>query len=355
MKTWIRNITLAWLALASSLVMAAAPPELSGMWQGKLAVDAKNSLTIQMTFTKDAKGAYTAVLNSPDNPALKNTPASGVTWDGTTLKLQVPALQGSYTAAMKGGSLEGQWTQPGGNLPLVLAPYSKPVLTKQAASQLIGGWFGKISMAGQTPTVQFRFEDDGKGGLKGTLAIPDMGANGIPLGDIEFANNNLTVRIPQANNGSFTGTLANGVIKGALKVPAPGVPPEGAPLELKKGDYVPPAFPLKLTSEQFAKISGKWTGKLEPPPGPNGQTRTLTMNVTFNTNANGQYVGSIEVPEQRLKVSINEATLADGTLTLKINSVPGGGGYTGKLSGNTVTGNWSQGPSSLPLNLTRTP
>ena len=138
MKTWIRNITLAWLALASSLVMAAAPPELSGMWQGKLAVDAKNSLTIQMTFTKDAKGAYTAVLNSPDNPALKNTPASGVTWDGTTLKLQVPALQGSYAAAMKGGSLEGQWTQPGGNLPLVLAPYSKPVLTKQAASQLIG-------------------------------------------------------------------------------------------------------------------------------------------------------------------------------------------------------------------------
>lgn len=361
MKSWMRSITrrtltVAVLSLATGVAFAAAPPDLTGMWQGKLAVDAKNSLTIQMTFAKDAKGALTAVLNSPDNPALKNTAASGVTWDGTSLKLQVPALQGSYAATMKGGSLDGQWTQPGGNLPLVLAPYSKPVLTKAAAAQLVGGWFGKVSMAGQTPTVQFRFEDDGKGGLKGTLSIPDLGANGIPLGDIEFANNNLSVRIPQANNGTFMGTLANGVIKGALKVPAPGVPPDGAPLELKKGDYVPPVHALKLTSEQFAALNGKWTGKLEPPPGPDGQTRSLTMIVTFNTNANGQYVGSIEVPEQRLKgVSVNEATFADGTLSFKVSAVPGGGGYTGKVTGNTATGNWTQGPNSIPLNLTRTP
>lgn len=361
MNSWMRTITrrtvaVAVLALAAgNALAAAAPAELTGMWQGKLAVDPKNSLTIQMTFSKDAKGAYSAVLNSPDNPALKNAPASDVTWDGTNLKLKVPSLQGSYAAALKAGSLDGQWTQPGGNLPLVLAPYSKPVLTKQAASQLIGGWFGKVSMAGQTPTVQFRFEDDGKGGLKGTLSIPDLGANGIPLGDIEFVNNNLTVRIPQANNGTFTGTLANGAIKGALKVPAPGVPPDGAPLELKKGDYVPPVFALKLDGAAFAKISGKWTGKLEPPPGPNGQKVVLTVVLTFNTNSNGEYVGSLEVPEQRLKTAINEATLTGDTLAVKINAIPGGGGYTGKLSGNTLAGNWSQGPNSLPLNLTRAP
>lgn len=354
MKSWMRMITLAVLALgAGSALAAAAPPELTGMWQGKLTVDPKNALTIQMTFSKDAKGAYTAVLNSPDNPALKNAPATDVTWDGTNLKLKVPSLQGSYAAAIKGGSLEGQWTQPGGNLPLVLAPYSRPVLTKQAAAQLAGGWFGKVSMAGQNPTVQFRFEDDGKGGLKGTLAIPDMGANGIPLGDIEFVNNTLTVRIPQANNGTFVGTLANGVIKGALKIPSPGVPPDGAPLELQKGDYVPPVYALKLDSAAYAKVSGKWTGKLEPPPGPNGQTRTLTMNVTINTNASGQYIGTLEVPEQKVKVSINEATLAGDTFTFKTN-VPAAS-YSGKLAGNTVTGNWSQGPNSIPLVLTRSP
>jgi len=349
-----RALAVAVLALAAgNALAAAAPAELTGMWQGKLAVDPKQSLTIQMTFTKDAKGAYTAVLNSPDNPALKNAPASDVTWDGTNLKLKVPSLQGSYAAALKAGSLEGQWTQPGGNLPLVLAPYSKPVLTKQASAQLVGGWFGKVSMAGQNPTVQFRFEDDGKGGLKGTLAIPDMGANGIPLGDIEFVNNVLTVRIPQANNGTFIGTMANGVIKGALKVPAPGVPPDGAPLELTKGDYVPPVYALKLDSAAFAKISGKWTGKLESPPGPNGQTRTLTMNLTFNTNANGQYIGTLEVPEQRAKISISEATFAGDTLTFKTN-LPAAS-YTGKLAGNTVTGSWSQGPGNVPLVLTKTP
>ena len=73
--------------------MAAAPAapaaqDLVGVWQGKLALDPKTSLTIQFTFAKDAQGAYTAVLNSPDNGAIKNTPATGVTWDGSNVKLK---------------------------------------------------------------------------------------------------------------------------------------------------------------------------------------------------------------------------------------------------------------------------
>ncbi len=100
------------------------------------------SLTVQFTFTKGSNGAYTAVLNSPDNPALKDTAASGVSWDGTNLKLQVPTLSGSFAGALKDGKVTGQWTQPGGNLPLVLAPYQKPVVTAAAAKSLAGSWNG---------------------------------------------------------------------------------------------------------------------------------------------------------------------------------------------------------------------
>jgi len=353
MKTWIRNITLASLALASGLTMAAAPQDLTGMWQGKLAVDPKNSLTIQMTFAKDAKGAYTAVLNSPDNPALKNTPASGVTWDGATLKLQVPALQGSYSAALKDGSLNGQWTQPGGNLPLVLAPYQKPVVTKQAAAQLIGAWNGPITVAGTSLTVQFRFSTDAKGELQGTFSIPDQGLNDQPVSDLEFSGGNLSLRIPRVNNAPFTATLANNQLTGKLKIPAPAAPQDGIPLVLKKGEYAPPVVALKLTSEQFAALSGKWSGKFEF-TAPNGQKISPTVVLRFETNSAGQYVGFIDNPDQGIKgVYLHEVTLVGGKIAVNVGVA--NATYAGTLSGKTMTGTWTQGPQGQitgPLVLT---
>jgi hypothetical protein len=351
MKTWIRNITLASLMLASGLAMAAAPQDLTGMWTGKLAVDAKNSLTIQMTFTKDAKGAYTAVLNSPDNPAIKNTAASGVTWDGSTLKLQVPTLQGSYAGTLKDGSLNGQWTQPGASLPLVLAPYQKPVVTKQAAAQLNGTWFGPITVAGSTLTVQFRFKTDDKGELQGTFSIPDQGMNDVPVTDLEFAGGKLSLRIPRVNNAPFTATLANNQLTGAIKVPAPGAPPDGVPLVLKKGEYAPPVHALKLTSEQYATLSGKWNGKLEI-TAPDGQKRSLAIVLRFETNSGGQYVAFMDSPDQKATgIAVNEVTMVGDTFTAKVDQIKGT--YTGKLAGKTLTGTWSQGPGTNPLVLTK--
>ena len=64
------------LQLLPATAHAAAPADLAGVWQGKLAVDASNSLAVQFTFTKGANGAYTAVLNSPDNPSIRNTAVS---------------------------------------------------------------------------------------------------------------------------------------------------------------------------------------------------------------------------------------------------------------------------------------
>jgi len=351
MKTWIRNMTLASLMLASSLVMGAAPQDLTGMWTGKLAVDPKNSLTIQMTFSKDAKGGYTAVLNSPDNPAIKNTAATGVTWDGATLKLQVPTLQGSYAGTLKDGALNGQWTQPGGNLPLVLAPYQKPVVTKQAAAQLMGTWFGPITVGGTTLTVQFRFKNDEKGELQGTFSIPDQGLNDQPVTDLEFSGGKLSLRIPRVANAPFNATLANNQLTGTLKVAAPGTPPDGVPVVLKKGEYAPPVHALKLTSEQFAALSGKWNGKLEITP-PTGAKVTLTIVLRFETNASGQYVGFLDSPDQKATgIAIDEVTLVDGAFTAKVELVKGT--YTGKLAGKTLTGTWSQGPVTNPLVLTR--
>ena len=210
MNKWLRMTAVVALMpvlmMVSFITLAAAPPDLAGVWQGKLAVDAKTSLAIQFTFSKDAKGAYAAVLNSPDNPALKNAPATGVTWDGTALKLQVPSLQGSYAGTLKAGAISGQWTQPGGNLPLTLTPYQKPVVTKAAAAQINGAWMGEIARTPTTKvTTQFRFKTDDKGNVTGTFSIPDQGLIDSPVTDIEFADGKLTLRVPAGQQFAVRG------------------------------------------------------------------------------------------------------------------------------------------------------
>src|ERR1700734_82003 len=104
---------------------AFAQQDLSGPWQGKLVVDAKTNVTIQFTFTKHPDGSYGVLVNSPDNPAIKNVPASSVSYSAGQLKLNVAALSGSYAGTLKDGKFDGQWTQQGGTLPLVLSPYQK--------------------------------------------------------------------------------------------------------------------------------------------------------------------------------------------------------------------------------------
>jgi hypothetical protein len=353
MYKWIRTTALASLLFASASTMAAAPAatqDLAGVWQGKLALDATNSLTIQFTFAKDAKGAYTAVLNSPDNGAIKNTPASGVTWDGSNVKLQVAALSGSYAGALKDGKINGQWTQPGGALPLVLTPYQAPVLSKAAISTLTGTWVGPLKFPGGELTFVLRFKTSDKGEFGGTLAVPEQAGNEFPTADLQFVDNKLSFKIPQAR-GEYSATLANGVLTGAWKQPGPGSPPEGMPVSLKKGEYVAKVYPIKLSTEAFATLNGSWSGKLEL-TSPQGQKVSLTMVLRFGTSADGQYVAFIDSPDQKAtNIPVTEVTFDKGNLALKVAAVRGE--YNGTLAGKTITGTWTQGPLNTPLVLTK--
>ena len=235
-------------------------------------------------------------------------------------------------------------------MPLVLAPYQKPVLTKQAMAQLNGGWFGAIAVAGSNTTVQFNFKTDAKGELQGTFGIPDQGLSDVPVEGIEFTDGNLTMRIPRLN-AVYKGKLANNQFSGKLQIPSPALPPDGADLVLKHGDYAPPTHALKLSSADFAALNGKWQGKLEI-DAPNGQHVSLTIVMRFATNASAQFVGFMDSPDQKAKdIPITEASLTNGDFVAKVDAVRGD--FQGKLSGNTMTGQWTQAGRSTPLTLTR--
>ncbi|MEO8315158.1 MAG: hypothetical protein ABI645_10210 [Pseudomonadota bacterium] len=349
-KNTVINVMSGWalaLLLLPGTLLAAAPPELTGTWEGKLAVDPKTSLKVQFTFTKAANGAYTAVLNSPDNADIKNTVVTGVIWDGNNLKLQVPSLSGSYAGILKNGKIGGQWTQPGSTLALELAPFQKPVLDKAATETLAGTWTGPLKVPGGELTFVLRFKTN-EGVLGGTLAVPEQGGREIPMAAVEFSNNKLSFKIPQVT-GDFSATLANGVLNGTWTQGGAGLP-----VSLKKGDYKPKVAALKLSAESFAALKGKWQGTLDVPNPQTGKSTALPLVLRFETSDKGEYLGYVDSPSQGAKgLPVSDASLANGKLAIRIDAVKVE--FAGALSGNTIVGEWAQPAVGLkaPLTLTR--
>ncbi|HEV2702673.1 MAG TPA: hypothetical protein VGV09_13650 [Steroidobacteraceae bacterium] len=337
-----RRILCAALLLAALVGnQAVAQQVLSGPWQGKLAVDAKTTLTIQFTFSKRPDGGYAAVVDSPDNPAIKNMAASSVSFNGNELKVNVAALSGSYVGTLKDGKFDGHWTQPGGVLPLVLSAYQKPQLSKAAISTLVGAWHGPIPVPGPSVTFLIRFKVNDKGELAGTLSVPEQPERGEPaLTDIAFTDNTLEFKVG-APGGAFTyhGTFANGVFTGTWH--QAGTPLPGMAINLKRGDVASTVYILKMTAPEFATVAGSWSGKLTGPRG------AITIVVRFEVNAAGQYVGFIDSPDQGVKgIPIADAKLAAGKLTLKMNVPPAQ--FEGTLAGKSIAGQWLQGPPGQP-------
>lgn len=373
MDNWTSKSLRGALVIAAALLLqgvpaavrAAAPPELAGVWQGKLTVDASNSLTVQFTFSKGSNGAYTAVLNSPDNPALKDTPTSGVSWDGTNLKLQVPTLSGAFAGTLKEGKVSGQWTQPGGNLPLVLAPYQKPVVTAAAARSITGPWNGVLTVGPVTQNLMFQFRQGAGGALEATFSIPDQGVT-APATNVLFENGELSMKVqigPQLLD--YKGKLAGEQITGLLK--ATGLPPDGVAVNFKRGEYKVVAPPLKFDAAAFAAVKGRWQGSMEVPlpaqaQAAAGGAKSVKVNVAlrFETNAKGEYVGYLAVTEpgqanaaNQPSMVVSEAQFADGKLTLKVPSA--NIEYSGTVAGSTLTGTWVQAAlaRNIPITLTR--
>ena len=342
---------LSMLALAPATLLAAAAPDLAGDWQGKLAVDATNSLTVRFTFTKGANGAVTAVLNSPDNAGVKDVAVSNVSWDGTNLKLTVPTLSGAYAGALKNGKLAGEWTQPGAKLPLELAPYSKPVMTAAVSKSIAGDWNGIVKTPAGDITMVFAFKQGTNGALEGTFRIPAQGAN-MPMTDVMVENGELRFKTAQGRI-NYVGKVNGDRIAGKLKVPDPTAPPDGLELNVQRGEFKAPAVPLKGSTEAFAAVKGKWTGTITVPNPQTQQEVKLPVTVRFESNG-GQNFGYLDVPPQNIKgMPINEVALADGKIKINIGSIQAE--YSGTLADGKLTGEWGQGGQRLPLELTRTP
>lgn len=327
---------------------AVTAPDIAGTWQGKLKVDANTALTVQFTFARKPDGGWTATLNSPDSVAIKNVAANAVSLNNGVVKVDVAALSGSFNGTLKGRSIEGQWTQPGSTLPLMLSPYEKPQMSKAEMEMLSGSWHGQLKIPRSVFTFVVRFKPADRGELGGSLAVLEQGGAQIPLSDVDFANGRLSFKVPLVR-GEYSGTFANGTFTGTWNQGGAGNPAEGPPLVLQKGEIGPPVFALKLSLPAFVALSGDWDGTLQITP-PQGQQVSLPVVLHIRTNENADMVGFFDSPNQHASgIPVTDATSSAGKVVLKVAGL--NAEYHADLSGNTLVGQWTQGPNTIPLTL----
>jgi hypothetical protein len=101
---------------------AAIGKDLEGTWNGTIAVDGKKErLVLKMANQQD--GTATGTIQDLDGSNLEIPIA--MTQQGTTLTIDVAAVNAAFTAVLTGGELAGTWTQGGLALPLTFTRGAK--------------------------------------------------------------------------------------------------------------------------------------------------------------------------------------------------------------------------------------
>lgn len=97
-------------------------------------------------------------------------------------------------------------------------------------------------------------------------------------------------------------------------------------------------------------MRGHWSGSMDTQAGP------MVLEVDLD-KAGSDWIGSVSIPAQGASgFPLDAITLRDGKGSFRLKGAPGDAGFTGTLSadGKKMEGNFNQGPTSLPLTLTRT-
>ena len=90
--------------------------ELEGSWEGTL--DVKGTMLRLVLKLANAEGGASGTLISLDQNNVE-IPVSTITQDGSSVKVLVNMISGSFTGELKGGELSGTWAQGPLSLPLV--------------------------------------------------------------------------------------------------------------------------------------------------------------------------------------------------------------------------------------------
>ena len=94
--------------------------DIEGIWQGTLNAPGLE-LTIVFKISQQPDGHLTATIDSPDQSSFA-IPVDEITFENGNLRLESKCIQGIFDGKIKedGSTIDGQWEQEGGRLPLIV-------------------------------------------------------------------------------------------------------------------------------------------------------------------------------------------------------------------------------------------
>ena len=336
MKIRIQIILFCILVLSGSVMAQTGP---TGVWQSDLDTGTGQKLNLQIVVNKLSGGAYGVTVHYMAQGAVKNLTATSVSFTDGKLAFTVEDLGGSYSGTLENKTITGNWQQSGKAVLMVLTPFKRSRPASQDMDRLLGEWVAMGSNEDEyVAAIICRFEKTADGELAGFADIPDGGMLNSPIADIWMDGNQLRFRIPMTQI-EITGELSSDSIVGTIAAPDE----EAGGIELVKGKrYQSQAIRLDLTAEDMNKLLGRWVANLGP----------VTIIFRFEQKSDGIRAGFIDVPEYGVQgMRIYEASLVDGTLSLKSTGVE----YTGTYNGNTISGTMTAmgQPGPFPVTVTK--
>jgi len=217
---------------------------------------------------------------------------------------------------------------------------SGPALLAQ--SNVAGHWEGTLSVPNQELNITIDLLKSDKGQWSGSFGVPSQGASGLRLEKIEIDGKNVKFTVPEAPGApEFSGSIKDDGHM-ALSFSVSG---GSFPADLKRtGEAkveVPQASPAVDT-----KFEGDWEGSLDTPGG------ALRIAIHLHNQPDKTVKATLDSPDQNaFGMSMSDVVQKDLAIELKLKVV--GGAYKGSLNAeaNKLTGEWSQGGSSFPLEL----
>jgi len=220
MKNILSLLTAAFLMSSAIVHGEELAKNVAGSWQGTL--DA-GSVKLRVVFNiTQAAGGLSATMESPDQGA-NSIPVESVTVTGTSLDIEVKALNGAYKGILDaaGNTAAGQWTQNGQSLPLNLVKGTKAAAassgealspadlaaSKEAALKVAGTWNGALAAGGGSLRLRVNIAKTAAGVATGTMDSLDQGANGIPISAITLKDGKVRFEA-RGIGGVYEGTLA---------------------------------------------------------------------------------------------------------------------------------------------------
>lgn len=260
-----------WLAVALMVLAvgpgggfahAAAPETREDVWEGQLKVRQGVELRLVIHAVKNAGGALTGSLDSPDQGA-NGLKLDEIAIDGTTLKFRIGTLNASYEGKLNaaGNEAEGTFEQAGVKLALKLRKTDRPAGGKIVGKEQI--WEGKLSLgAGLSLRIALHVGKDEKGDTIATFDSLDQGAKGLPVSSIAINDKTLTFEL-KSLGGKFEGKL-------------------NATGDEATGTWRQGAAELPLTLKKTEKLS-----TLKRPQTPRGPFPYRSEDVTYQNAAGG--------------------------------------------------------------------